>query len=140
MDQTLTQNVDTLFANMETFAQKEGLIGKAVTQGDKTFMPILSVTLGYGGGDTTGKTPQNTKGIMGNTTTSQANATPSTGGALGLGARISTDAVIVIDKDTVSVVHVSSSGSLSNQMIEKIPEIISNMNTNKNSTTATSMT
>jgi uncharacterized spore protein YtfJ len=33
---------------METFSQNDGLIGKPVVQGDKTFLPVMSITLGFG--------------------------------------------------------------------------------------------
>ncbi len=129
MDQTLTQNVDTLFTNMENFAQKEGLIGKAVTQGDKTFLPVISVTLGYGGGDTQSKSSQ------ANAQASPSNGGNMQGGALGLGARLSTDAVIIIDKGTASLVPVSAAGGFSQnvtQMLDKVPQILSNMNPQQN--------
>jgi len=48
MDQSyLNNNVDTLFKSLENFTQTEGIIGKAVTQGDKTFLPVVSITVGY---------------------------------------------------------------------------------------------
>jgi uncharacterized spore protein YtfJ len=47
----LVENVDNLFQSLENFTQKEGIIGKPVTQGDKTFLPVVSVTVGYGGGN-----------------------------------------------------------------------------------------
>lgn len=125
MEQTLTQNVDTLFTNMENFAQREGLIGKAVTSGDKTFLPVISVTLGYGGGDTQSKSAQPNPNNSGNMM----------GGALGLGARLSTDAVIIIDKGTASLIPVSAAGGFSQnvtQMLDKVPQIISNMNSQQN--------
>lgn len=114
--QTLTQNVETLFTNMEKFAQKEGVIGKPVTQGDKTFLPVISITLGYGGGDTQSKTTQSGS----NTTVGMPNMT---GGAMGLGARLYTDAVIIINKDNVSMVPVSAASTLS-QMVDKVPQIL----------------
>ncbi|HBT64198.1 MAG TPA: sporulation protein, partial [Ruminococcaceae bacterium] len=46
----LNENLDVLFHSLENFTQKEGVIGKPVTQGEKTFMPVVSVTVGYGGG------------------------------------------------------------------------------------------
>jgi uncharacterized spore protein YtfJ len=115
--QTLTQNLDSLFANMETFTQKEGLIGKAVTQGDKTFLPVVSVTLGYGGGDT------QTKGQIPNSNNTSGNMM---GGALGLGCKLSTEAVIVIDKGNVSFAPISGQSNMS-QIIDKVPQILSNM-------------
>lgn len=121
MEQSLNQYVDTLFTNMETFSQKEGLIGKPVSQGDKTFLPVMSITLGYGGGDThsKGKTAASGAG---------AAAAPSNmaGGALGLGAKLCADAVIVIDKENVLMAPVSAAGGMS-QVIDKIPQIISSM-------------
>lgn len=119
MEQNLMQNVDTLFTNMENFTQKEGLIGKAVTHADKTFLPVVSVTLGYGGGDT------QTKGQLGNANNPAANMM---GGALGLGARLSTEAVIVIDKDVVSFAPINAPQSGFSQIIDKVPQILNNMN------------
>ena len=119
MEQSITQYVDTLFTNMENFSQKDGLIGKPVTQGDKTFLPIMSITLGYGGGDTQSKSKTN----AGNTTSMGGGVM---GGALGIGAKLCTDAVIVIDKDNVMMAPISAPGGMS-QMISKIPQIISSM-------------
>ncbi len=54
MDQlSLNQNVDALFRSLENFTQNEGIIGKPVTQGEKTFLPVVSITVGYGGGTQT---------------------------------------------------------------------------------------
>ena len=122
--QMLTQNVDTLFANLETFAQKEGLIGKAVSQGDKTFLPVLSISLGYGGGDTQSKSsPSNATTASTKSSTVLGNMS---GGALGLGARISTDAVFIINKDDVSMIPIAAPSSIS-QMVEKVPQILSSI-------------
>ena len=122
MEQSLTQYVDTLFTNMETFSQKDGLIGKPVMQGDKTFLPVMSITLGYGGGDTHSKGKTAPAGTAGT-------AAPSNmaGGAVGIGAKLCADAVIVIDKDNVLMAPLGSAGSVS-QVINKIPQIISSMN------------
>ncbi|MBC7765099.1 MAG: sporulation protein [Hyphomonadaceae bacterium] len=121
MDQNLTQSVDTLFTNMENFTQKEGLIGKPVIQGDKTFLPVMSVTLGYGGGNSSAKNQQGTAGSA----NGAMNTSP--GGAVGLGAKIATDAIILIDNDNVSMVPVNTKGNFS-QLIDKIPQIVTNMN------------
>lgn len=119
MEQSITQYVDTLFTNMENFSQKDGLIGKPVTQGDKTFLPIMSITLGYGGGDTQSKS----KTSVNNTSNMGGGVM---GGALGIGAKLCTDAVIVIDKENVLMAPISSPGNIS-QVINKIPQIISSM-------------
>lgn len=121
MEQSINQYVDTLFTNMENFSQKDGLIGKPVTQGDKTFLPVMSITLGYGGGDTQSK---------GKTNTASTNAASGGmfGGAVGIGAKLCTDAVIVIDKDNVLMAPINAQGGGMSQVINKIPQIISSMN------------
>ena len=131
MDQNpnLTQNVNTLFSNLGNFTQNEGLIGKPVTYGDKTFIPVASVTLGYGSGNTASKSQQ------GNTSSNQGansllGAGNMAGGALGLGAKLNTEAVIVIDKDNVSMIQMSAAANAS-QLMDKIPQILSSINQNK---------
>ena len=115
--ENLTQQVDTLFTNMENFTQNDSLIGKPISQGDKTFLPVMSLTLGYGGGDTQSKGKQSTgvaaAGTMGS-------------GALGLGAKLCTDAVIVIDKDNVMLAPINAVSNVG-QIINQIPQIIGNM-------------
>jgi uncharacterized spore protein YtfJ len=133
MDQNLSQNVETLFANLEDFTQNEGLIGKPVVSGDKTFIPVVSLTMGYGSGNSATKAQQG--GGQGNQSSSAgASGTVGNmaGGALGIGAKLCTDAVIVIDKDNVSLMQLNAATSAS-QLVEKIPQIISGMTQGKQS-------
>lgn len=114
---SITENVDTLFQSLENFTQKEGVIGKPVTQGDKTILPVVSVTVGFGGGNASMGKGQST---------SSASATSGTG-ALGLGARLNTEAIIIIDsqKQDVSMLPMSASGA--SQLVDKIPQILTGM-------------
>jgi uncharacterized spore protein YtfJ len=119
----LNQNVETLFSNLENFTQNEGVIGKPVTHGDKTFFPVVSLTLGYGSGNTANKNQQ------GNTTATQGNIAGSmnmSGGALGLGAKLNTEAIIVIDKDKVSMMQLSPAANAT-QLVDKIPQMLMGM-------------
>jgi uncharacterized spore protein YtfJ len=119
MDQlNLNENVDTLFKSLENFTQNEGIIGKPVTQGDKTFLPVVSITMGYGGGNASMKGQSNTAGMG----TGSATGT----GAMGLGAKLCTDAVIVIDGQNVSVLPMNAAGAATSIM-DKIPQILSGM-------------
>lgn len=122
MDQNINQYVDALFTNMENFSQKDGMIGKPVTQGDKTFLPIMSITLGYGGGDTQSKA-KTTTGVTGATNSGGGMM----GGALGIGAKLATDAVLVIDKGNVLMASINPPGGMG-QVLDKIPQIINSMN------------
>jgi uncharacterized spore protein YtfJ len=117
----LNENVDTLFRSLENFAQNEGVIGKPVIQGDKTFLPVVSVTVGYGSGYTKMK-----KEPQGNTTGMTSGLNDS--GLLGLGAKLCTDAVICISNQNVTLLPVNSNAG---SIADKIPQIVSSMNQNK---------
>ncbi len=121
----MNENVDYLFRSLENFTQNEGIIGKPVTQGDKTFLPIVSITVGYGGGNASmGKNQQET-----NTSGMKGMAPTGTGtGALGLGAKLCTDAIILIDSQNVSLLPMNSNASA---LMDKIPQIISTISQNK---------
>ncbi len=123
---TLNQNVDMLFSNLENFTQNEGVIGKPVVHDDMTFLPVVSVTLGFGGGNSASKAQPGSTGTAGGTAFGSM-AGKMAGGAMGLGAKLFTEAVIVIDKskDNVTLLPVSAAG---NQLTDKIPQIISGMN------------
>ena len=131
MDQNaLTQSVDTLFSNLGNFTHDEGVIGKAFIHGDKTFIPVVSIALGYGSGNTASKAQAQGQG--GNSAGSSF-PMPSgnmSGGALGLGAKLSTEAVIVIDKDNISVLPMASATNTS-QLVDKIPQMIMGVTQNK---------
>ena len=121
---SLSQNIDTLFSNIENFTQKEGILGKPISHEDKTFIPVVSVSVGCGGGNTA------TKSQAGNNSSSQGMASGlgnMAGGALGLGARVSTDAIIVIDQGNVSMMTVGAAGNATH-LLEKIPEMFKGMN------------
>lgn len=121
-----TQNLDTLFSNLEDFTRKESVLGSPVTYGDKTLIPIVTVTLGYGSGNSASKAQggagagQQASGVAGQ------NANANMGmGALGLGAKISTEAVVLINKDNVSVLSINDKmdKTVLTQMMDKIPQM-----------------
>ncbi len=131
---TLNQNVDLLFSNLESFTQNEGVIGKPVTQENKTFLPVVSVTLGYGGGNSATKSQPGASGSTGSsgaTGMMGSMAGKMAGGALGLGAKLNTEAIIVIDKDKDSVSLLPVNVAASSQLADKIPQMLMNMNQSK---------
>lgn len=129
MDQlSITENVDTLFRSLQNFTQNEGVIGKAVVQGNKTLMPVVSVTVGYGGGN----------GLMGKNNSSSGSmagmgSTSSSSGALGLGAKLNTEAILILDDQSQEVSMLPMSASGASQIVDKIPQILTGMNKNKQS-------
>lgn len=117
INNTMEQNVSTLFSNIESFAQQEGTLGKPISVEDKTLIPVISVSIGYGGGNSSGKLTQ------GSTTTSQGSA--NTGmDALGLGARISTDAVLIVDQGNISAISINTTSGAMNQLMNKLPQMV----------------
>lgn len=113
-----TQNIDTLFTDLQNFVKTESVLGAPVPVGDKTLVPVVSVTLGYGSG-----------------TNKNDPAAPNGGTGIGLGAKISTNAVVVINKDSASMLPVGVKGNVNNipndnnamsSLVDKIPEMISN--------------
>lgn len=126
---TLNQNVDLLFTNLENFTQNEGVIGKPVVHENKTFLPVVSVTLGYGGGNTANKLQPGDENPANQTIGNIA--AKMSGGALGFGAKLNTEAVIVIDKDKDNVSLISLSAPATSQLSEKIPQMLMNMGLNK---------
>lgn len=115
---SMNQNIDTLFQNIESFTQNEGTLGKSITLGDKTVVPIISVAIGYGGGNTSGKMLQGSSGSGHSTANSGVDA-------LGLGAKITTDAVAVLDSsNNISVIPVNTASSGMNQLMNKLPQMM----------------
>lgn len=128
MDQglNLSQNIDTLFTDIEKFTKTEGVIGKPVTHEDKTFIPVVSVTFGCGGGNTASKMPQGNTSANQGMSSGGSGAGNMSGGALGLGAKISTDGIIVIDKGNISMMTLGAAGNAT-QLLDKIPEMVKGM-------------
>jgi uncharacterized spore protein YtfJ len=118
----LSDNVNTLFQSLENFTQNEGVIGKPVSQNQRTFLPVVTVTVGYGGGNAS----MNAKNAA---TMASSNTNSNTGtGALGLGARLNTEAIIVINDQSqdVSILPMNSAGV--GPIMDKIPQILTGMN------------
>lgn len=109
-----SQNIDTVFTDLHNFAKSDSILGTPLAVGDKTLVPIMSVTLGYGGADVPKKaqTNNNTNNGLG-----------------GLGAKISADAVVVVEKDSVTMLNVGQKNNM-DQIMDKIPEALTNISQN----------
>ncbi|RXI40311.1 sporulation protein [Clostridium tetani] len=112
-----SQNMDTIFSGLKDFVKTESVIGTPLVVEDKTLVPVVSVALGYGS-------------ATGNAKNAQPNPNSSNNDPnVGLGARVTTNAVVVIDKGSVSMLPVNGKGNMG-QLIDKIPEMVTNMNPN----------
>jgi uncharacterized spore protein YtfJ len=116
INDTMDQNVSTLFSNIESFAKQEGTLGKPISVEDKTLIPVISVSIGYGGGNSSGKLTQGSSASQGSTNAGMD--------ALGLGARICTDAVLVVDQGNISAISINSGSGAMSQLVSKIPQMV----------------
>lgn len=105
------ENMNAVFTKVEDYIKHENLLGAPVSVQNKTLVPVVSVTLGYGSGNHSTKMNQNT-----------TDSSP----ALGLGARVCTDAIMVMDNDSVSMLPVSQKNNM-DKIINKIPEMVTNL-------------
>lgn len=105
---SFNENLDTLFSDLHNLVKSDTVLGNPVTVGEKTLVPVMAVTLGYGSTGT-------------GTRMSSSSNTSSNG--IGLGARISTSAVMVIDKDSVTMHAVNEKGNMAS-MMDKIPQAL----------------
>jgi uncharacterized spore protein YtfJ len=112
---SFTSNVNTLFSDIQNLTRTETVLGSPVTVENKTLVPLMSVTLGYGG------TGMDTKAQMVGMNTAS--------GGHGLGAKISANGVIVIDKNSVQIISTNENSSM-NQLMSKVPQALSNMGQN----------
>jgi uncharacterized spore protein YtfJ len=96
---------------LHNLVKSDTVLGNPVTVGEKTLVPVMAVTLGYG------STGMGTK--MGSSSNASSNG-------IGLGARVSTSAVMVIDKEGVTMHAVNEKGNVS-AMMEKIPQALAGM-------------
>jgi len=101
-----SQNMDSIFTDLHNFVKNDSVLGAPVVVGEKTLVPVISVTLGYG-----------SPGMSKNNAINASS---------GMGARISTNGVVVIDKNSTTMLTVGEKGNMS-QMIDKIPQALGNI-------------
>lgn len=114
---SFNSNMDTLFSDLQDFVKTGSVLGSPMKVEDKTIVPLMSVTMGYG------STGMGAKTSMGN-----GGANTSSGG-VGLGARVSTSGIIVVEKDKVQILPTNGNSNMS-QFVDKIPEALSSLSQN----------
>ncbi len=102
--------LNTLFERLEKILRTDTVIGEPLQVGCITLIPLITVSLGVGGREGSGKTNKH-------------NSDCDYGGA---GCKISPIAILVIKNEEVSVLPLTEKGSIE-KIVEIIPEIISTM-------------
>lgn len=104
----VSENLETAFSYLEKFLKTETVVGEPIIIGETTIIPLVTVSFGLGGGGGKGK---DAKGVDGD------------GGGLGMGARIATDAVLVIKGDSVNLIPVKGRTDL-DRLVTMVPELL----------------
>ncbi len=107
MANNVSEILNAIVGELKQMAQTESVIGKPVTAGDKTLIPVVTLSVGFGAGG--GQKPEGQGGEM-------------FGGGGGAGLRIEPTAFIVLDKDGVSLLP-AKRGSWEG-IIEAIPGVV----------------
>ncbi|MFO8060113.1 MAG: spore germination protein GerW family protein [Bacillota bacterium] len=103
-----TEVFTTLFDKLEKFIRTETVVGDPFEVGNIIMVPIMSVSFGVGGGEGTGKDSKGNDGA---------------GGGGGVGCKMTPNAMLVVQNDELSVVPLTSRGSLE-KIVEMVPEIL----------------
>ncbi len=103
MPNNIMEMLSAIVGEIKTIAKSETIIGEPVTLGDKTVVPLVKISAGFGAGGGEGTDDQKRSGF---------------GGGGGGGVMIEPAAFLVIDGDKVSLLPAKS------QKIEKIFEAV----------------
>jgi len=106
----LTDNLKTIFKEMEDFLTTKAVVGEPIEVGAVTLIPVINVTFGMGTGGGTGEGAKANTGQKG-------------GAGAGLGAKISPTAVIVIKEGDISVIPINGTVGLE-RLIDMVPDIV----------------
>ncbi|SHI60822.1 GerW family sporulation protein [Lutispora thermophila] len=116
MDKLLIDtSLELAFEKLKNFLKTETVIGEPITVGEVTLIPIVTVSFGCSGGAGQGTDAKGSEGG---------------GGGLGVGAKISPDAVLVIKNGEVSLLQLKQKQNL-DKLLNMVPELITKININK---------
>lgn len=104
----LKENLNVIFEKLENFFQTETVVGKPISVGGVTLVPIIDVTFGMGAGGGSGKDVKGNDG---------------TGGGAGVGAKIAPNSILVIKGEEVSIIGLKDRGSLE-KVLEMVPDLV----------------
>lgn len=111
----IDDSLEMAFEKLKNFLKTETVVGEPMTIGEVTLIPIITVTFGCSGGAGKGTDAKGSEG---------------SGGGLGVGAKVSPDAVLVIKNGEVSLLQLKQKQNL-DKLINMVPELISKININK---------
>ncbi len=105
-DNNVVEILKGVVGELKNMARSESIVGEAITVGDKTVIPIVKLSVGFGAGGGQGEDEKKRAGF---------------GGGGGGGASIEPAAFIIIDKDKIKLLP-AKKGSWEG-LIDAIPDI-----------------
>jgi len=105
---SVSENLETAFSYLEKFLKTETVVGEPITIGEATIVPLVTVTFGAGGGGGNGRDEKNVYGDA---------------AGVGMGAKITTDAVLVIKGENVNLIPVKGRTDL-DKLVAMVPELL----------------
>ncbi len=107
MSATIVDMMSAIVGEIKSIARSETIIGDPVTVGDKTVVPIVKVTAGFGAGGGEGSSGEKQSGF---------------GGGGGGGVSIEPAAFLVLDGEKVSLLPAKSQKF--EKIIESVPDLL----------------
>ncbi len=101
-------SLEIAFEQLQKFLKTETVIGEPIIIGDITLVPIVTVAFGCGGGSGKGADPKGGDGI---------------GGGLGVGAKITPDAILVIKNGEATILPIKQKQNM-DKLINMVPDLI----------------
>lgn len=111
----IDNSLELVFNKLENFLKTETVIGEPIAIGEITLIPIITVSFGCSGGSGQGKDSKGSDGA---------------GGGLGVGAKVSPDAMLVIKDGEVSILPIKQKHNLE-KLIDMVPELIKKIDLKK---------
>ena len=111
----MDSSLDIAFGKLEKFLKTETVIGEAIEVGGITLVPIITVAFGCGGGSDKGVDPKGSDGG---------------GGGIGVGAKISPDAIMVIKDSEATILPIRQKQNME-KIINMVPELIKKFDLSK---------
>lgn len=112
--------LSTVMTEIKNIAKTETIVGKPISAGDSTIIPVSKISFGFGGGGGGGKNNKDSK-------TNQ----DAEGNGIAGGAKVEPVAFIVITNGKAQLLSVNEKDSSLSKVIDIIPDIVSKFTNEK---------
>ncbi len=111
----MDSSLDIAFGKLEKFLKTETVIGEPIEVGGINLVPIITVAFGCSGGSGKSVDPKGSDGV---------------GGGIGIGAKISPDAIMVIKDGEATILPIRQKQDME-KIINMVPELMKRFDLSK---------